>query len=562
MSRVGVVGVVGVVGMWGIVALALAAVPVAAQDTPPTAWGRAPNSSSALAPDQAAAWLSAWSPLRPVIDAPRGLLRAPLAPGLLDAPAPRAGAFVLAGAPGALARDLGEGDATGRFGALRVRAAGEEGAFRRPLDVASSRVQQLSGHGYSPVGRVGVAIGRFVVDQEHNARSSYTARVLPYLSAPTVMTDSVEAPMNRFRARLEGALALRLGSYGAGVSLGIESREFNSVNVPLRRAGRASTPAAAVGVERRLPWWSTRLGAYYRWTEPNETNILTARPRSTVIYPMLGLDEPFSLPVSPSTGSVFVRNERRSTARGLSLALRLLGADIVVTHERGQRADDQTQAPFTANRPDLERWRATGSESRAMVQRRLVRRITATLVGSLESLDGEGRRSELRGIAFAGTTTRRAVELDLRTPAANRWSGALILGATTLQQSRTDYAAQLDAYSDVTTPFLSAELSRRVARHALSLGASVASMAPGSARIPAAASRGAVYRRLLAPALGYEVAEASAAAAWLTAETAFRGTPLLLTLRGERTTPTSVVTSRLQPGGNRQLWSVGLAIRP
>ena len=80
MSRVGVVGVVGV---WGIVALALAAVPVAAQDTPPTAWGRAPNSSSALAPDQAAAWLSAWSPLRPVIDAPRGLLRAPLAPGLL-----------------------------------------------------------------------------------------------------------------------------------------------------------------------------------------------------------------------------------------------------------------------------------------------------------------------------------------------------------------------------------------------------------------------------------------------------------------------------------------------
>jgi len=98
---------------------------------------------------------------------------------------------------------------------------------------------------------------------------------------------------------------------------------------------------------------------------------------------------------------------------------------------------------------------------------------------------------------------QRDVELDLRTPALNGWSGAVILGATTVAQTRTDFAAQLEAISDVSTPFVSAEVARRMARHAVSLGASFASMSPSSARIPAAASAGAVYRRLLAPALGY-----------------------------------------------------------
>lgn len=227
---------------------------VHAQDTPPTAWGRGADVSSALS-NGAAAWLGAWSPLRPIVAVPRGLLRAPLAPGLLDAPAPLAGAFVLAGAPGALARDLMprlKGDSA-RFSELRVRAAGASGDYHRPLDVSDSRVTQVSGQGWAPVGTRGIAIGRFVIDREDNDVSSFTQRVAPYYSSPFVATDSVRPPMQGTRARLEGALGLRLGGFGLGVSAGIDTREQNSIDFPLRRSGRAATPAAMIGAERVLP---------------------------------------------------------------------------------------------------------------------------------------------------------------------------------------------------------------------------------------------------------------------------------------------------------------------
>ena len=66
-----------------------------AQDTPASAWARAHDSNGASSA-ATVSWFGAWSPLRPVLDVPRGLLRAPLAPGILEAPAPLTGAFVLA----------------------------------------------------------------------------------------------------------------------------------------------------------------------------------------------------------------------------------------------------------------------------------------------------------------------------------------------------------------------------------------------------------------------------------------------------------------------------------
>ncbi len=529
-----------------------------AQDTPPTAWGRGPDAHGVLS-GGAPAWLGAWSPLRPIADVPRGLLRAPLAPGLLDAPAPMAGAFVLAGAPGALARDLSPrspGD-TSRFSALRLRGSGTGGDFIRPLDVADSRVVQLSGQGWSPVGSRGVAIGRFVLDREQNNISSFTQRVAPYGSSPFVLTDSVRPPMQSTRARLEGALGLRVGGFGLGVSAAIDTREQNSIDFPLRRSGRAATPAATLGVERALPWLQLRVGGFYRWSEPNETNVLNAAPLPTVIYAVQGYDEPVGLPVGGAT-PVFVRNDRRATARGATLEFAVIGTRVVMTHEQGERAEDQYRDIASRARP-TDRWRATGGNSRVLVQRAMGSRVRAMLVGSRESLDGTAVRADLTGIAFEGRDTRHAIEGDARMQLARSWSAALLGGATQMTSERVDYVSSLRSRVEVTTPFVGAELARHRRTAAFALGVSAASTLPSGA-VPSV-EREANYRRLIAPMLAYDAAEAQALAAWATALVPIGGTTFVASVRAERTTPRSVMGARLQPSGDRTGWSVMLGVR-
>ena len=543
---------------FAVLAAAIGSTTVSAQDAPPSAWARA-NDANGATESGTSPWLGAWSPLRPIVDIPRGLLRAPLAPGVLDAPPPMAGAFVLAGAPGALARDLLPrltGD-TARFGELRVRVSNEKGAFRRPFDFLDSRVAQVSGLGWAPVGSRGVVIGRVVIDREKSNVSSFTPRIAPYSSSPFVATDSVMPPMQRSRARFEGALGLRIAGFGAGLSAGVESREHNSVDFPLRRGGRAASPAIMAGVERLLPFAGLRVGGYYRWSEPTETNVLNPLPLKTVIYAVQGYDEPFGIPVTDQY--VFVRNDRRATAVGGTVEFSALGARVVAVYEQGDRAEDQYRTVGTPVRP-TDRWRATGSQSRVMAQRELGSRARGTLVASFEELDGNAVRSDLTGIAFDGRDEKAAVEGDVRVAISSFWSAAISGGVTRLSSTRTDYVATINSDVITTTPFLSAEVARRLGRGAVSIGVSAAATSPNGA-VPVAA-RDPNYQRLIAPALAYDAAEASAVAGWLTATMPLRGRSILMGVRSERATPRSVNVARLQPDGERSGWSVMLGVRP
>ena len=384
-----------------------------------------------------------------------------------------AGAFMLSGSPAALARDLMPrvaGD-TARFGELRIRSTDESGDFRRPLDVSESRVMQGSGFGWSPVAR-GIATGRFVVDQEQNDVSSYW-------SSPFVATDSVTPPMLRTRARLEGALGLRLGGFGLGMSAGIDTREHNSIDFPLRRAGRAATPALALGVERVLPWFGLRVGGYYRWTEPNETNVLNANPSATIIHAVQGYDEPFGFLVG-SSSPVFVRNDRRATALGGTVEFSAVGTRVVVTHEQGNRAEDQYRNIASRVRP-TDQWRASGSNTRMQLQRMFGSRLRATVVGSSESLDGTAVRNDLTGIAFEGSDAMVAVAGDVRMQLGTAWALAVLGGATRLNTERVDCVVTLSSDIETVTPFVGGEVARRSGRSAIALGASAASTTPTGA---------------------------------------------------------------------------------
>jgi|GEM_PF-894704 len=529
-----------------------------AQDTPPTAWGRGPDAYSALS-HTAAAWLGAWSPLRPIADTPRGLLRAPLAPGVFDAPPPAVGAFVLAGAPGALARDLARargstGDTT-RFGELRARSASSDGAYRRPLDVQDVRAVGASGQGWAPVGTRGIAIGRFAVDQDQSTTSSFSSRVAPYGGSPFISTDSVTPPMQRTRARLEGALGLRLAGFGAGLALALESREHNTENFPLRRAGRSVAPAANVGLERVLPWLGLRVGAYHRWSEPIETDILNPLPLPTVYYPLRGYDEPASVPLSGL--SLFARVAKRVSATGGTAELSVLNTRVVVTHERGSLAEDSYFA-LQQFRP-TNRWRSEGRETRVQLYRDLGANTRVMVIGSSEQNAGDAVRLDLTGIAFKGRTTRNAAELDVRST-FGAWNLAALGGAIRQTRYGSDFVVEEIADLESTQPFISGEIARRFGRASLAVGASaVQSTSVGV--VPAAAAARANYRRLIAPDLAYDAADARASALWTTAMYQLNKAALFASVRYETTTPTSSAPQRLQPTGERTGWSTVVGVR-
>lgn len=546
------------------IALCFGANAAMAQDIPPTAWARPQESNGALA-DRLPSWLGAWSPLRPIVDAQRSLLRAPATPGLLDAPPPMIGAFVLAGAPGAFvrdfARDSGSAGGLPHFGHFYARSASEDGDYRRPLDVADSRVKQVGGFGWAPIGRRGMAIGRFVVDQEENDVSSFTARITPFSSTPIIMTDSVQPPMQRTRARLEGAVGAEVFGFGLGVSAALDSRENNSVDFPLRRSGRSALPGVAFGAERALPWYGLRIGVYGRWSEPNESNRLNPAPASTIIYQVQGYDEPFGFVVNATT-PIFTRTDTRATATGGTIEASAFGASAVLMHESGSRNDEQTLAPFNANRA-IERWRADGKETRLQVRRPIGARIVANVIAVTEESEGAGSRSDLTGIAFNGTDKREAIEADIRLTWNAAWSAAVIAGTVRTGHARNDYAAELWSDANAVSPFASVEVARRFARASVAAGLSFADRVPyGTSSIPNVEDRGANYNRIIAPSLAYEVSQARATAWWVTATAPFRESVLYASLRVEGTQSRAVDTARLAPSGERSGWSLSLGIRP
>ncbi|QJR34269.1 DUF6850 family outer membrane beta-barrel protein [Gemmatimonas groenlandica] len=537
--------------------ISLAPLSIHAQDVPASGWGRAIDSNSASSA-ASAAWFGAWSPLRPVLDVPRGLLRAPLAPGLLDAPAPLTGAFVLAGAPGAIVRDFRPwlaGD-TAHWSELRMRQSGESGTYKRPLDVADANVTQAIGQGWAPIGSRGVAVGRFILDRERHDATGYSQRVAPYWSSPFIVTDSVTPPMQRTRVRLEGAVGWQVAGFGLGVSAGVESREHNSVNVPLRRSGRAATPAVVLGADRALPWLGLVVGAYYKWSEPNETNVLNAVPLPTIMYQLKGYDEPFGFIVTDAN-PVFVRNDRQLRATGGTAQLTVLGTRLVVAHEQAQRAEDQYQNFVSGNTP-TDRWRATGSTSHLQLSRGVGRLLRATVVASRTKLTGVGTRSDLTGVAIDGGDEASSVEADVRA-SRGHWMAALLGGFAQRSHARVDYVAERRTALDISTPFVGGEVARQLGRGGLALGASLATRAAtgGIPTIPAP-QVAPTYRRLLQPELAYEAAQSQAVAGWASVRVPVSSQLLVISARMERASPSTASPTRLQPVGDRTAWSLGV----
>jgi hypothetical protein len=499
-------------------------------------------------------WFESWSPLRAITDLGRPPHRAP-APRGIDVPTPALGAFLLAGAPGAIAPDLARIDSS-RWGIVEITQTTERGAFRRPFDASQSTLRQVTGIGWQPVGQRGLAIGSFSLDQARLDESGLSSQVMPYAASPFVLADSVTPSMDRARARVEGAIGLELGRWNIGVSAAVDARQDNSVSSPVRRTARLAIPAAAIGVERAVVG-TARVGLFGRWTEQVETQQLNPSPGATTYYGVNGIDRP--VPYLLAGSSLLTRIERRAMAYGATVSGRALGLDATAVWERGRRSEDRFSAPFQVTRP-TDRWRPRAEVARLGVQGGLRRRGQWMVVGSFETLSGDAVRGDLNGLAIQAEEQRVAAEAQIRW----RWTDAGVLafgGLTNHRRTLVDFVARSTAQTERLTPFAGAEGTLRHGAWRSAVGLSVA-IASGSGSLPPLAAQSPSYARLIAPELSYEVAAVSAWSAWVRTGRRIGRIPLDLTARIEQAAPGSIDATRAQPGGSRQRITMGVSARP
>jgi hypothetical protein len=273
-----------------------------------------------------------------------------------------------------------------------------------------------------------------------------------------------------------------------------------------------------------------------------------------------GYDEPFGIPINAGGLSIFTRNDRRASATGGTVEATVLRTRIVLAHETANRRDKQTTFPFSPE-PPVDIWNAEGAETRVQLQRMFGTRIRATVVAMDEAYNGEGRRADLSGVAFRGYDARRAFEADVRASFGSATKVALLGGVIETTHELRDFVVELRSNAITRTPFVGGEVARDFGRLAVSIGASMATTVPVDAIIPSITDRGPTYRRIIAPDLGYQVAEGRAVAGWASGAVALRGSTIVASFRTESSAPTANADHRLQPTGDRKHWTFSLGVR-
>jgi len=503
------------------------------------------------------AWMTAWSPLNPIADVPRTLPRAAPVTDLLGSPAPTVGLFWFAGTPAALGFEVGE-----RRGQLAGTLAGDDGAYRRALDPADVVVARLSGIGWRPVGSRAAAAGRVVLERVVLGTATQSGVLEPYASDPFVITDTTLPEVRRLDTQLEGALGWRLGPWSVGLSGAVFIEDHRTRNARFPRLGKATTPAASLGVARALPWARVRLALMGRWIGGNETLILPAPAAPGRVYLLDGYSEPDAREVQPQTG-LFRRTERDALAYGAAASGTLLGTSWVVFAENTRRTDDHVSA--RQEDPPTDRWHATGSAYGLAVQWPLSHYdLYLTAQWRLNRLRGDASRAGLTGFIFRATESVGHLTADVRYLPASPWAVAATFALVRESRLREDFIAEMRSDLRTWAPGLGIEVARSLGVTAVAAGYAVSWYAP-SGGIPNPAAMGPIYQQLVAPEQSLYATTARSTAAALTLRHTFpSGTAALLRVRREslgasgEALPSDALP--FAPEGSRTLWNVSLGV--
>jgi len=476
-------------------------------------------------------------------------------PELLTAPPPRIGLFWGGGNPAALPQETRT-----KFADVRLTTADDAGSYRRPLDPVRSTATQLSTSAWQPVGARGAAVGHVQVDRENGMPSSSAVFSNPYASNPLIVTDSTIPPMQRVRARLEGAMGWETGPWAAGLAIGVEARDHRTSQSSVPRIVRVATPALTLGATRSIPFGAIRLSAYSRWQSSNETAIITPLARPGTVFQLEGYSEvdPRRFPEL----SYFRRAERQANSIGIGVGGSAAGAAWNVYAERARRSDNLSSDLLRERAGDG--WRAKGGEFGVAAQRLApASRFLVTIRGRYSNLAGDATRADLSGSIFRTAESSLTGEADIRyAPSNSRWLAGTTLSAMRERRDRQDFIAELGSNIDSWTSGGSVEIGRHITARTSIAGSASVAFHVATAQIPNPESLGPLYVRLFAPELALHSTPARPTATSLTIRHAGRGNTVFW-VRGRRESlaPSgNGAAVPFTPIGSRVYWAASLGV--
>lgn len=500
-------------------------------------------------------WMTAWGPLRPLVNLPRSLPQAPPLADLLRTPLPRVGLTWSAGTATALGLEVDDARAE-----LTVTRAGDDGSYRRSLDPDGASVLQLAGVGWRRLSEHASVAGRVVFDRTAIDDAGHADLLAPYDSDPITVVDTTNPGVNRTRAQLEGAMGWAFGAWAFGLAVGIETERPSTQATRFPRIGRAATPGVSAGVSRTLPVIGVRLAGYGRWLGGSETVLLQARPGGSTAFVLTGFNEPDPLEIQPPS-TFFRRVQRRAWAGGAAVSGSWAGVSWVAFAERGERRNRQ----FTqlVPEPPVDRWAADGWTYGLAIQRPIGERgwlLTAN--ARRATLSGEATRADLPGVIFRANEEQWNAWTELRyTPPASPWRWAVRFGVRYADRTRRDFIAETRTEIQEWNADAAVAVGRWFGSTGVSLGLGAALVTPIAA-IPNPNGMGPVYEMMVAGEQSlYATPSLPAAAALTLRHNLSRGTALVLQGQGERLaargTPPGIP---FVPTGDRTLWRVSLGV--
>ncbi len=490
-------------------------------------------------------WLTAWSPLDWDLDLTR---RLPAASLLIPGYRTHIGAFWTAGNPAALARDVDSSHTEFALAWSRQR-----GDYRRPLDPGGTRLVRLQGESWRSIQPRFSLIGRIVADREELDPGTASDETEPYSSSPFVTLDTSLAAVRRTRVRLEGAGGWQLGSWGLGLTLGLEDRDHQTNESGLTRRLHGATAGVVLGASRRLG--SFGLGVFGRYRNRNETIRLTEVTEQGRVYQLEGFRD--ALPIDFIT-AYYRRIQEVSTAAGASLSGALAGGVVAASAEVRRLTEKMTVQE--QNNPLEDTWRVTGWAAGLSW-----RRFVSTTWSIESSLSGEGFNGKAdaafdsTGVFYVAHGSVASAQVELHFDSGD-WEAAAGLGFRHESWDGADTSPDVSARLSSTSPGVQLLAGRQLGAVRIILSGAMLFYGPNS-RIPDPSSRGQAYQRFIAPALDlYALAAHPGALAARVEWSVSGGSTLWTVLRFENLSPRAAALTPFSPTGTRRATALELGI--
>ena len=495
------------------------------------------------------AWLTAWSPLLARGDLSRAL---PGAPGgwipLLLLPTPTAGLFWVAGNPAALGRDL---PAAGTDFSVGVGA--QQGAYRRPFDPARLKVAQFDGSSWGRVAPTAAMTGRVTIDRETDTPGSMAAFANLYSSSPFTTVDTSISNMRLNRVVLEGAAAWTLGQWSAGLALGIEARDHQSIEAAVVHRFTRTMPGVRAGVARTIGGFDIGLQGGLRFRAENIR--VVERSADTRAYDLSGYQE-----IKPFEVSTYYERWLREylPSAGLTIGRATGSLRWSVSAERVWTEEHQlTQAK---NDPAEDRWDAGGWHA-ALALEPMLGTGRFRVLGSIRyhGITGDGDRGrDSAGVIFSARERMVETSAEVRLSPAGKtgWAGVAVAGLRAETRRRADSVAGLETDISGVSPSIQLELGRVWPRLLVAATFAMRHYRP-TAVLPNPSPLGPTYRTFIAPEL--EVYTRAATPYAVGGLGRFAVSPrgfIWLMVRRERLSPAEDISRPQSPAGTRTGWSL------